>query len=193
MSTDFDALPPGPWDVIYADPPWAYEALTAVNSQAADHYQTLPVSELAALPVPEVAAPDCLLWMWTTGPKLDQALELGAAWGFQYRTVGFVWVKDRANAGNYTLSETEQCLVFKRGRIPDRGARNIRQLLHAPTGLHSRKPIEARHRLDAMYPTSRRLELFARLDAPGWTVWGNEAPGAAQLPQQTLTWQEHTT
>ena len=183
---DFDALPPGPWDVIYADPPWAYEGLTALATKAADHYQTVPVSELAALPVPEVAAANCLLWMWTTGPKLDQALELGAAWGFQYRTVGFVWVKDRANPGNYTLSETEQCLVFKRGRIPEQGARNIRQLLHAPPGLHSRKPVEARRRLDLMYPTSRRLELFARLDAPGWTVWGNEAPGMHQRPQQVL-------
>ena len=77
------------------------------------------------LPVDTIAEPDAVLFLWATSPHLDQAIELGRAWGFAWATVAFVWDKQRVNPGHYTLSQCELCLVFKRGRIPQpRGRRD---------------------------------------------------------------------
>src|SRR5260370_5860278 len=106
------------------------------------------------IPVHEIAKDDCLLFLWSTNPHLAQALELGAAWGFEYRTVAFIWDKMVHNPGKYTLSNCELCLVFKRGRIPQpRGARNVQQLVRSPRKEHSEKPVELLHRIDRMIPT----------------------------------------
>jgi N6-adenosine-specific RNA methylase IME4 len=114
--------------------------------------------------------------MWTTSPHLTQAIQLGEAWGFQYRTVAFIWNKMVHNPGQYTLSNCELVLVFKRGRIPTpRGARNIQQLFNIPRGKHSEKPIEIADAIERMFPSQKKIELFARRKKKGWTIWGLEA------------------
>lgn len=91
--------------------------------------------------VNSIASDDCLLFMWTTGPQMANAIELGSSWGFEYKTMAFVWDKQVHNPGRYTLSQTEFCLVFKRGRIPTpRGARNVKQLISVRRGKHSENP-----------------------------------------------------
>ena len=140
------------------------------------HYPTVPLSILRELDVESIAAPDSLLFLWSTNPHMDQAISLGLQWGFRWATVGFVWDKERVNPGFYTMSQCELCLVFKRGRIPTpRGARNVRQLVREKRTEHSRKPDEVRHRIHHMFPHSKKIELFARTKARGWSVWGLES------------------
>ncbi len=175
--------------VLYADPPWDYQGQTqhggkgiADTGGAVRHYPTLTLADLKRLDVPNVTADDALLFLWSSSPHLDQAIDLLKAWGFQWATVGFVWDKQRVNPGFYTMSQCELCLVGKRGRIPKpRGARNVRQLVSALRGEHSEKPAEVRSRIDAMFPTQPKLELFARNTTPGWHVWGNEVESDVQL------------
>ena len=113
--------------------------------------------------------------MWATSPHLDQAIELGKAWGFKWATVAFVWDKQRSNPGFYTLSECELCLVFKKGRIPQpRGLRNIRQLVSVKRTNHSAKPEEVRGKIELMFPKQKKIELFARTRIKGWDAWGLE-------------------
>lgn len=177
-------LPLRRYEVIYADPPWDYKGQlqhagpgSEDTGGAERHYGTLTLAQLGRLPVASIAADDCLLFLWSTSPHLDQAIALGKAWGFAWATVAFVWDKERVNPGFYTLSQCELCLVFKRGRIPrPRGARDVRQLVRAERGPHSAKPEEVRRRIEAMFPTQARIELFARRAAPGWDAWGAEAP-----------------
>ncbi len=108
---------------------------------------------------------------------MANAVELGQAWGFEYKTVAFVWDKMVHNPGRYTLSQTEFCLVFKRGRIPTpRGARNIRQLVQVPRGKHSEKPEHVIDGITKMFPKQRKIELFARKNYNGWDNWGLEIP-----------------
>ena len=181
--TAFPALPRQRFDIIYADPPWDYKgqlqhagAGSSDTGGAQRHYPTATLDDLKRLDVPSIAAENALLFMWATNPHLDQAIDLGKAWGFSWATVAFVWDKMRVNPGFYTMSQCELCLVFKRGRIPTpRGARNIRQLVSAKRGPHSAKPPEVRRRIEAMFPDLRRIELFARTQAAGWDVWGLEA------------------
>ena len=185
----FPKLPTTLFDIIYVDPPWDYKGQLQHNGTggkdtggASLHYPTLPLKDLKALNVLSIAAPDCLLFMWTTSPHLDQGIELGKAWGFSWATVAFVWDKMRVNPGFYTMSQCELCLLFKKGRIPSpRGARNIKQLIRAERNEHSAKPPEIKERIDEMFSKQRKIELFARSpenlkqNTGRWQHWGQEA------------------
>lgn len=178
----FPGLPDQRFAIIYADPPWDYRGQlqhagvgSGDTGGAVRHYPTVKLSDLKKLGVPSIAADDCLLFMWTTNPHLDQAVELGKSWGFKWATVAFVWDKVRVNPGFYTLSQCELCLVFKKGRIPTpRGARNVRQMVRSARGPHSQKPEEVRSRIEEMFPSQSKIELFARTNADGWSSWGLE-------------------
>jgi len=168
--------------IIYADPPWDYKGQRQHNGKggvdtggAIVHYPTMTLDELKQLDVASISETDSLLFLWTTSPHLDQAIELLKAWGFQWATVGFVWDKQRVNPGFYTMSQCELCLIGKRGKIPQpRGARNIRQLLSVKRTEHSTKPEEVRRRIELMFPDCKKVELFARTKVPGWDSFGNE-------------------
>lgn len=190
----YPQLPGEKYDIIYADPPWDYggkmqydkSSIKTENigfkrnifiSSATFKYPTLKLEELKQLDVNSIAHDDSLLFMWTTGPQLANSIELGEAWGFKYKTVAFVWDKMMHNPGRYTLSQTEFCLVFKKGKIPSpRGARNIRQLVAVPREGHSEKPEQVIDGITKMFPEKRRIELFARKNYHGWDNWGLEIP-----------------
>ena len=189
----YPKLPNETYDIIYADPPWDYNGKMQYDkssiktenvgfeknifiSSAVFKYPTLKLRELKELDVNSITAADSLLFMWTTGPQLAYAVELGQAWGFEYKTIAFVWDKMVHNPGRYTLSQTEMCLVFKKGRIPTpRGARNIRQLIAMPRGAHSEKPVSVIDGITKMFPLQKKIELFARKNYNGWDNWGLES------------------
>ena len=181
----FPPLPEERFGILYADPPWDYKgqlqhagAGSGDSGGAIRHYPTVTLAALKELGVRRIAAEDSLLFLWATSPHLDQAMDLGKAWGFDWATVAFVWDKVRVNPGHYTMSQCELCLVFRRGRIPTpRGARNERQYLREPRGPHSTKPDEVRRRIERMFPEQKKLELFARRRVPGWDAWGLEMVG----------------
>ena len=186
---------PGPlaerrkYRVAYADPPWTFhnrsEKGTGRNPVA--HYDCLDFPALAALPVADLAAGDCVLFLWAVDPLLHRALDLIRAWGFTYKTVGFYWVKrnpGRNNAslddasfftglGYWTRANPEQCLLATRGK-PRRRARDVKRLVVEPRREHSRKPDVIRERIERLVE-GPYLELFARETRPGWDAWGAEA------------------
>jgi N6-adenosine-specific RNA methylase IME4 len=192
LSEIFPPLPSEQYDIIYADPPWDYNGKmqfdrNSVNkdeidlsknifiSSASMKYPTLKLGELKKLDVNSIATENSLLFMWATNPFLDQAIELGTAWGFEYRTVIFIWNKMVHNPGKYNLSYCELCLLFKKGKIPTpRGVRNTKQLINVPRSKHSEKPIEVANNIVAMFPHHKRIELFARKTLPDWSYWGLE-------------------
>jgi N6-adenosine-specific RNA methylase IME4 len=189
----YPKLPNKKFDIIYADPPWDYGGKLQFDKSSTSHdkidltknifissasfmYPTLKTKELMNLPLTQIAEDNCLLFMWATNPHLEQAISLGKAWGFDYKTVAFVWNKMVHNPGQYTMSYCELCLVFKRGKIPTpRGARNVKQLINSPRGAHSEKPIQVMEGIERMFPTQSRIELFSRRRRDGWTTWGLDA------------------
>jgi N6-adenosine-specific RNA methylase IME4 len=172
------------YNIIYADPPWQYKQKQMnfqryddgkkYSNDVTEHYPTMSLKELKDLPISNIMADDCLLYMWATSPNLDVAIELGKSWGFEFKTVAFVWDKQRTNYGFYTLSQCELCLVFKKGKIPKRLVTNTKQFLSKKLGRHSEKPKEIRDRIDNMYNYLPRIELFARQHPEGWDCWGDE-------------------
>ena len=179
-------LPEGKYEIIYSDPAWEYpseqhaKAGEPTTGGSETHYkQVMSDEKLCQLRIQDIAADNCLLFMWTTGPKMESAIGVGKAWGFEYSTVGFVWYKELPNPGTYTMSECEYCLIFRKGNIPQpRGDRNVRQFLSEKRTEHSKKPTEIRRRIESMFPKQKKIELFARGKAPkGWEFWGDEANG----------------
>lgn len=169
------------FSIIYADPPWDYKGQTQIgvggasSGGAKSHYSTLKLDDLKRLDIRSLCEKDCLLFMWSSSPHLDQAIDLMRAWGFSWATVAFAWDKQRVNPGFYTMSQVELCLVGKRGKIPQpRGARNVRQFVSELRTNHSTKPHTVRQRIEEMFPTQAKIELFAREKAPGWSVWGDQ-------------------
>lgn len=190
----FEPLPPGPFGCIVADPPWSYRTFSAKGGGrgAAQHYPTMELDDIKALPVASVADRDCFLFLWATGPNLREAFEVMDAWGFKYSALAFVWVKQNLRLdtkqlrlvtvgdeglflgmGHTTRQNAELVLLGRRGR-PARLSRTVRQVIMAPRREHSRKPDEALDRIEE-FAGGPHLELFSRSQRPGWTAWGNEA------------------
>ena len=175
------------YSIIYADPPWDYDGREQHNKKegnvsAVNHYATVTLDDLKKIDVKKVCERNCLLFMWTSSPHLAQAIELMTAWGFEYKTIAFVWDKQKTNPGYYTVSSVEVCLVGKMGTIPSpRGPRNIRQFLSEERTKHSKKPDEIRNRIVQMFPTQKKLEMFAREKKDGWDVFGNEVEGSINM------------
>ena len=186
--TDVEA--PQTYDVIYTDPPWSYDGATFIDGKANKtgsaecHYPTMTPKELGALNVKGICKPKTIMYMWTTGPQLDIAVDLMRAWGFKYKTIAFIWHKERTNPGYYTMSQCELAIVGTRGGRPlPRGSTNERQFHMEPRKEHSVKPEEFRRRIDAMHPGGNKLEMFARTAADGWWAWGLGAERSAYLPK----------
>lgn len=211
LSEVYPGLPQEKFDVIYADPPWDYggkmqydkSSIKTENkdfkrnvfiSAAIFKYPTLKLKQLMELDVNSIAADNCVLFMWTTGPQFANAIKLGQAWGFEYKTVAFVWDKQVHNPGRYTLSQTEFVLAFKKGKFPTpRGARNVRQLVSVHRGEHSEKPEAVIDGITKMFPAQKKIELFARKNYIGWDNWGLEIPDhkAEILSQGEAKEQQH--
>jgi N6-adenosine-specific RNA methylase IME4/ParB-like chromosome segregation protein Spo0J len=163
--------------VLCADPPWHFEVYneeSGVERAAGNHYSTMALDEICALPVPSLASPDAVLFMWTTVPHLRESFDVLVAWGFEYKT-NIVWVKDKIGLGYFVRNQHELLLVATRGDMPSPSPANRPpSVISAPRREHSRKPDEAYALIEAMYPALPKLELFARQRRPGWDVWGNE-------------------
>ena len=152
------------------------------------------IEDVRALPVDRLAAKDCTLFLWVTMPTLLEALSVIQAWGFTYKTVAFVWIKQNRKTpslfwglGHWTRANAELCLLATRGS-PKRQSASVHQVIVSPVEQHSKKPDAVRERIVALMGDLPRVELFARQTAPGWDAWGNEvepSPGLAERLQLT--------
>jgi site-specific DNA-methyltransferase (adenine-specific) len=172
------------YSIILSDPPWAYrdkrEKHPRLCGGASVHYSVMSTPEICSLPVEEIAADDAMLFLWSTYPNLPEAFKVIPAWGFEYRTIGFCWVKVNKRdgkpffgIGHYTKSNAEVCLLAIRGR-PRVVSNYVSSVIISPREEHSKKPDEARDRIVQLCGDVPRIELFARKQVPGWDCWGNE-------------------
>lgn len=185
------------YQIIYADPPWSYNSRMALGkgakrSSAEDYYDVMTIKDIANLPVKSIADKDCILFIWVTMPKIFDSLQVMEAWGFEYKTCAFVWVKrnkifsqrrynergidDFMGQGRWTRGNAELCLLATKGK-PKRISAKVRQIIHTPIEEHSKKPDETRERIVELVGDLPRIELFARRKVNGWDCWGNEVEG----------------
>lgn len=184
------------YKIIYADPPWSYrDKALAGNRGAGCKYQTQDANWLKALPVKSITDDDCVLFLWVTMPKLNEAFELINSWGFEYKTCAFTWVKENKRTsswfwgmGNWTRANAEICLLATKGK-PKRISAGVLSVIDAEESEaliskiegHSKKPDIVRDRILELCGDLPRIELFARQNPKGWDVWGNEVESDIDL------------
>ena len=198
------------YEVLLVDPPWSFKVWnkdTGSGRSAEAHYRTMSLKDICDLPVKEVCAPNCALFLWSVWPSIFDARDVIEAWGFKYKTLGFEWWK--LNKGWlktwFTLARTrnllnshddmkllESLFFFGMGYytrtnsepclLATRGSmpvavHNERNFIIAPVRKHSQKPDEQYDKIEKLYPNKRYLELFARQTRPNWTSLGYDIDG----------------
>lgn len=167
------------YSVVLADCPWRYDRNKGTGV-AENHYSTMSMEEICALPVADITAADSALFLWATFPMLPEALRVIEAWQFHFVTCAFVWLKQNRKSpgffygmGFWTRSNAEICLFAKKGH-PKRQSKKVHQFIISPIEAHSKKPDIARDKIVELMGDVPRIELFARQKTEGWHVWGNE-------------------
>lgn len=178
---DAPPLPSDKYRILYADPPWSYGNSGIIGEtdhygHVGRHYPSMTISELCAMgdQIKAIVESDAVMFMWVTSPLLEECFPVIRAWGFKYKT-SFVWDKVKHNFGHYNSVRHEMLLVCTRGSCtPDNSKLydSVQTIERSDT--HSEKPAEFRDIIDDLYPTGKRLELFARQSVNGWSGWGNE-------------------
>jgi len=177
---EFDALPPGMYGAVLIDPPWNHDQWEGGGDRhPSRHYEVMGLEGIKGLPVSECLAEDSVVFMWACYPMLPEAFEVLEAWGLQYRTVAFTWVKTNPKSGDifmgcgsWTRANPEVCLLATKG-TPKRVHADVRQVIVAPRREHSRKPDEQYERVERLV-RGPYLEVFARQERQGWDCLGKE-------------------
>ena len=170
------------YNIIYADPPWRYKCWSGkgMGKAVENHYPTMTIEDIYNLPVADIAADDCVLFLWVTYPLLLEGIQTIQEWGFKYKTCAFSWVKMNkikdtpfVGLGYWTRANNEICLLATKGK-PKRESRSVQQVVLEKIGKHSKKPDCIRDRIVELCGDKPRVELFARNTTEGWDVFGNE-------------------
>ena len=180
--TDFDQIIQSgkKYKIILCDPPWQYnDKALAGNRGAGCKYDLLSIDEICKLPVNEIAEQDCILFIWGTWTHIKEIQQVIESWGFEYKTVGFVWIKKFSTGrnfmgmGTWTRANTEYCLIATKGK-PKRIDGGISQIIESIPDKHSSKPDMVRTRIIQLCGDLPRIELFARTKVHGWDTFGND-------------------
>jgi len=172
------------YQIVYADPPWQFGDRLRHGSNIKNwqvklekSYSTMPIEFIKNIPINKITDKDCVLFLWTTDAHLENAIEVINAWGFTYKTVGFIWNKKEKSGkqvcfmGKWTCKGSEICLLATKGKIHSLiKSHKVRQLTEALRQKHSQKPDEIRNKIVELMGDIPRIELFARQKPEGWDI-----------------------
>ena len=169
------------YNIIYADPPWSYRNMGNIQATANSHYNTMKQKDIEDMgeTIKKISDKNCMLFLWVTFPKLQEGLDTIKAWGFEYKTIGFNWIKKNKNGtiffgvGWYTKSNSEICLIGVKGK-PFKQSNSISQIVETIREEHSKKTAIVRNKIVDFCGDLPRIELFARQQVEGWDCWGDE-------------------
>jgi len=189
------------YQIIYADPPWHYKDKRSnpltdrPRKYGGITYPVMKTEDICNLPIKEIADDNCILFIWATFPNLQEVFKVIKSWGFEYKTLGFSWIKTNPKngkpffgIGHYTKSNCEVCLIGVKGK-PIINSNKVSSVIISPINGHSRKPSQVRNKIVELCGELPRIELFARKDEQlfedetfkSWDVWGNEVESDIKL------------
>ncbi len=176
----YPSLPDSPnfgvYKTIVVDPPWFFERQP---KNIKPPYKLMPLEEIKALPVDQLAGQNAHCYLWVPNALIDQGFEVLKAWGFEYKTV-LVWLKDGLGTGYYFRNSTELVLFGIKGKRPIL-RHDLRNWVMASRREHSRKPDEFYELVEKASPEPR-IDLFSREKREGWDQWGNQCDFFSPAP-----------
>lgn len=173
------------YQIILADPPWDFKGydLKKEARYVGNKYNVQSKDWLDNLPIKDISDDNCILFLWVTMPKLNECWDLIKKWGFEYKTVGFVWVKRNKKKyswfwgmGRWTRANAELCLIATKGK-PKRISAKVHSIIDTPIRKHSQKPDIVRNKVIELVGDLPRIELFAREKTEGWDAIGDGVNG----------------
>lgn len=187
------------YGTIVIDPPWRYENDRGTQTRArrgrksavaAGHYEVMDNAEIAALPVGDLAAKDCALYLWVTNVRIFghvnrrrdpiAPIDMVEAWGFRYITL-LTWLKTGAPGMGFNFrGHTEHVIYAVKGKVSIPAPMRESNVIVAPRRGHSQKPDAFLDLVERVSPAPR-LELFARRQRLGWDTFGNESLNMVDL------------
>ena len=111
------------YGAILADPPWHEVTWSrkGMGRSAAAHYDTMSIDAIKDLPVKDLAARDCALFLWVTWPILESVFsaDLFAVWGFHYSSNAWLWIKRTKNGKSKDgrAIPRVRCAEFRHGEL----------------------------------------------------------------------------
>lgn len=180
------------YDLLYPDPAWRFKNWSMdelvsrgerwARKNGRSPYPVMTIDDLCKMPLGDLGNRNSIMLMWATYPKMEDALRAMKAWGYEFKTFAFTWVKLNPSGigwhfglGYHTRQNPEPVLLGTRGKGLKRFCNKVPNLVVYPRGSHSRKPPVVRQRIIDLYgPEISRIELFARQTSPGFDAWGNE-------------------
>ena len=167
------------YQVIYADPPWQYKFCSSASRKIENQYRTMNIRDIGDLVIPSDKS--SVLYLWSTAPKLKEALEVMEKWGFEYKT-NCCWDKKIIGMGYWFRNQHELLLVGTRGGFkPPNPDKRISSVFRSKREKHSKKPDAIRDLINDWFPGMSKLELFCRYPDKHWTSWGNEIDSGIRL------------
>jgi len=178
------SLPDAKYRVIYADPPWPYwNSMPPGSTEPKDYYPVMPLADIFAMPIRDICEPNSVLFLWVTAPILEESFQVINAWGFSYKAF-FVWDKVKHNMGHYNSVRHEVLLIATRGSGMPEVPKLYDSVVTQERGAHSEKPEIFYEIIETLYPSGKKLEMFARKERNGWDAYGFEATNG---PDETLS------
>jgi N6-adenosine-specific RNA methylase IME4 len=182
------------YDVVVIDPPWPFKTRSPKGQRKSPsmQYRVMTLAEIMELPVRELLKDDAVVYLWTTGPLLDEAIATLKAWGITY-AAHFAWRKVSDNGkmqwgtGYWARSCHETVLL---GTVGKPRCFGLPSCFDGVRREHSRKPEEFYHMITNRTPGLRRADLFARERREGWDAWGDEvekfSPASSRAERDTI-------
>ena len=170
---------------IVMDPPWPIEPMVLKKYALSVPYKTMTLEEIGDLPINDISADNCILFLWTTHTFLPECFPLLKKWGFKYY-VTLTWNKVSGLTHQGIFRVTEFVLVAYKGKLTltiQQTGRAIPALFKEPKGRHSEKPLifDEIVRRATFEP---RYDMFARKNKYGFDSHGNDKE--LEVPLTTL-------
>lgn len=176
-------FPKGKFDIILCDIPWRYDSSTP-NRAVENHYPTMSLEEICAIPIQNVMAKDAIVYMWATSGKLNQAFKVMEAWNLTYKS-SMIWDKIKLGMGFHFRINHEFLLVATKGHpSPPLPENRFPSILRSPRRAHSQKPDEIYPMLEKMFPNTRKLEMFGRVQVDGWETYSLDCEENERIANQ---------
>lgn len=177
----FGDLEPFSYELLMIDPPWDFSlfSMKGGNKSPQKHYRCLPLEEIKAFPIQDLAAPNSMCMLWGTAPMLEQQMGVLRHWGFTYKTE-LIWRKVTVNGkqtfgpGYIARGSHESILVGTKGHPKLVHKKNIRSCNDGIRRRHSEKPEEYYQIAERMMPKAKKIEIFSRTNRPGWDSFGDQ-------------------